>query len=84
MKIYGVNNTYQIPLEKLCNLPHRHEGYKSKTFAVPIEGEWFGITMAFITHSKYESRPFDQRMTPYTEEGRLIYSHYRSKSKPLP
>ena len=77
-------NKYQIPLEKLCNLPHRHEGYKSKTFAVPIEGEWFGITMAFITHSKYESRPFDQRMTPYTEEGRLIYSYYRSKSKPLP
>lgn len=77
-------NKYQIPLEKLCNLPHRHEGYKSKTFAVPIEGEWFGITMAFITHSKYESKPFDQRMTPYTEEGRRIYSHYRSKSKPLP
>ena len=48
-------NKYQIPLEKLCNLPHRHEGYKSKTFAVPIEGEWFGITYAFITHSKYES-----------------------------
>jgi hypothetical protein len=77
-------NKYQIPMEKLCNLPHRHEGYKSKTFAVPIEGEWFGITMAFITHSKYESKPFDQRMTPYTEEGRRIYSYYRSKSKPLP
>lgn len=77
-------NKYQIPLEKLCNLPHRHEGYKSKTFAVPIEGEWFGITYAFITHSKYESKPFDQRMTPYTEEGRRIYSYYRNKSKPLP
>ncbi len=77
-------NKYQISMEKLCNLPHRHEGYKSKTFAVPIEGEWFGITMAFITHSKYESKPFDQRMTPYTEEGRRIYSYYRSKSKPLP
>ena len=77
-------NKYQIPLERLCNLPHRHEGYKSKTFAVPIEGEWFGITLAFITHSKYETRPFDQRMTPYTEEGRRIYSYYRSKSKPLP
>lgn len=77
-------NKYQIPLEKLCNLPHRHEGYKSKTFAVPIEGEWFGITYAFITHSKYETRPFDQRMTPYTDEGRRIYSYYRSKSKPLP
>jgi len=77
-------NKYQIPLEKLCNLPHRHEGYKSKTFAVPIEGEWFGITYAFITHSKYESKPFDQRMTPYTEDGRRIYSYYRNKSKPLP
>ena len=77
-------NKYQIPMERLCNLPHRHEGYKSKTFAVPIEGEWFGITMAFITHSKYESKPFDQRMTPYTEEGRRIYSYYRSRRKPLP
>ena len=36
-------------MERLCNLPHGHEGYKSKTFAVPIGGEWFGITMAFIT-----------------------------------
>lgn len=77
-------NKYQIPLEKLCNLPHRHEGYKSKTFAVPIEDEWFGITYAFITHSKYESKPFDQRMTPYSEEGRRIYSYYRNRSKPLP
>lgn len=77
-------NKYQIPLEKLCNFPHRHEGYKSKTFAVPIEGEWFGITYAFITHSKYESKPFDQRMTPYSEEGRRIYSYYRNRSKPLP
>ena len=77
-------NEFQIPLKELCNLPHRHEGYKSKTFAVPIEGKWFGITMAFITHSKYESRPYDQRMTPYTEEGRRIYRSYRSKSRPLP
>ncbi len=77
-------NKYQVPMEKLCNLPHRHEGYKSKTFAIPIEGKWFGITMAFITHSKYEARPFDQKMTPYTEEGRRRYIHYRSKHKPLP
>ena len=77
-------NKYQVSLEKLCNLPHRHEGYKSKTFAVPIEGEWYGITMAFITHVKYEAKPFDQRMTPFTEEGRRIYVSYRSKTKPLP
>lgn len=77
-------NTYQIPLEKLSNLPQRHEGYKSTTFAIPIEGKWFGITMAFITHSKYEAKPFNQKMTPYTAEGRRIYVQYRNKHKPLP
>ena len=74
----------QVPLQTLCNLPHRHEGYKSKTFAIEIEGKWFGITCAFITHAKYETRPFNQHMTPYTEEGRRIYVSYRTKHKPLP
>lgn len=77
-------NSMQVPLKELCNLPHRHEGYESKTFAIPIEGKWFGITYAFITHSKHESRPFNQRMTPYTAEGRRLYVNYRSKHKPLP
>ncbi len=77
-------NQMQVPLQTLCTLPHRHEGYKSKTFAVEIEGKWFGITCAFITHAKYETRPFNQHMTPYTEEGRRIYVSYRTKHKPLP
>ena len=77
-------NQMQVPLKTLCNLPHRHEGYESKTFAIPIEGKWFGITYAFITHSRYESKPFDQKMTPYTVEGRRRYVNYRNKHKPLP
>ena len=77
-------NDMQIPLKELCNLPHRHSGYDSKTFAINIDGKWFGITMAFITHSKYENKPFDQKMTPYTEDGRRRYVNYRSKHKPLP
>lgn len=77
-------NQMQVPLKELCYLPHRHEGYASKTFAIKIEGKWFGLTMAFITHSKHESKPFDQKMTPYTAEGRRRYVHYRSKHKPLP
>lgn len=36
-------NQMQVPLKTLCNLPHRHEGYKSKTFAVKLKGNWFGI-----------------------------------------
>ena len=77
-------NQMKVPLQTLCKLPHRHEGYKSKTFAIEIEGKWFGITCAFITHAKYETRPFNQHMTPYTEEGRRIYVSYRTKHKPLP
>lgn len=43
-------NSMQVPLKVLCNLPDRHKGYDSKTFAVWVEGKWFGITYAFITH----------------------------------
>ena len=56
----------------------------TKTFAVWVEGKWFGITYAFITHSHYEPKPFDQKMTPYTVEGRRRYVSYRAKHKPLP
>ena len=31
-------NQMQVPLQTLCNLPHRHKGYKSKTFAIETEG----------------------------------------------
>ena len=76
-------NEWQIPLKDLSNLPHRHEGYISKTFAIPYEDMWIGITMAFITHVRYEAKPFNQKMTPYTPEGRKIYVNYRNKNKPL-
>lgn len=49
-----------------------------------VEGKWFGITYAFITHSHYEPKPFDQKMTPYTVEGRRRYVNYRAKHKSLP
>lgn len=77
-------NKYQIPMKYLCNLPQRHSGYDSKTFAVQVDDKWFGITHAFITHSNYEKMPFNQKMTPYTEEGRKLYVSYRNKHKPLP
>ena len=77
-------NSMQVSLKVLCNLPDRHKGYDSKTFAVWVEGKWFGITYAFITHSHYEPKPFDQKMTPYTVEGRRRYANYRAKHKSLP
>ncbi|MFR2722533.1 MAG: hypothetical protein ACLTAY_13290 [Thomasclavelia ramosa] len=77
-------NEWQISLKDLSNLLHRHEGYISKTFAIPYEGMWIGITMAFITHIRYEAKPFNLKMTSYTPEGRMIYVNYRNKNKPLP
>ena len=77
-------NQMQIPLQNLCNLPHRHQGYTSKTFAIKVEGFWFGLTYAFITHSRYETKPFDQKTTPYTEDGRRRYLQQCKKNKRLP
>ncbi|SFC01766.1 group II intron reverse transcriptase/maturase [Ruminococcus albus] len=77
-------NQMQVPLKTLCNLPHRHQDYTSTTFAIQVEGNWFGLTYAFITHSRYESKPFDQKTTPYTEDGRKRYIQQCSKRKSLP
>ena len=40
----------KVPLGRLSNLPHRHEGYTAKTHAIKYQDMWIGITMAFITH----------------------------------
>lgn len=77
-------NQMQVPLQELANLKERHEGHISKTFAIRLNNKWIGITMAFLTHIKYEAKPFNKKMTPYTEEGRRIYINYRNKHKPLP
>lgn len=77
-------NQMQVPLKNLCNLPHRHQDYTSTTFAIQVEGNWFGLTYAFITHSRYEAKPFDQKTTPYTEDGRKRYLQQCNKHKRLP
>ena len=73
-----------IPLEKSSNLPHRHKGYTTKTHAILCQGMWIGITKAFITHSQHEKLPMNQKMTPYTAEGRQLYVRQRRSRKPLP
>lgn len=74
----------KVPLGRLSNLPHRHEGYTAKTHAIKYQDMWIGITMAFITHSQHEKLPMNQKMTPYTSEGRAIYVRQRKSQKPLP
>jgi hypothetical protein len=74
----------KIPLGRLSNIPHRHEGYKAKTHAIEHEGMWVGITYAFITHSQHEKYPLNQKTTPFTAEGRWLYRRQRKNQKPLP
>lgn len=75
---------YEVPLRKLSNRPQRHEGYKSKTFAVRHNGMYIGITKAFLTHSQWEKYAFNQKITPYTEEGRNLYLQKYNMTKKLP
>lgn len=75
-------NALQVPLSELSNLPHRHEGYKRTTFAILYKNKWIGITVAQITHAQHEKLPFNQRITPYTEEGRKLFEKSRKKQLP--
>jgi len=79
--------TYQehyVELSKLANRPQRHKGYQTKTFAVKIGNMYIGITKAFITHSQWEKYPFNQEMTPYTEQGRQLYLKQFNNKKKVP
>ncbi len=84
-KIYGKKyKEHYVPLEKLNNRPQRHEKRIDKTFAVKHQDLWIGITKSYITHNQRDKYNFDQKMTPYTEEGRKIYVRDCSKQKKLP
>ncbi|MFU0783733.1 MAG: Group II intron reverse transcriptase/maturase [Thermoanaerobacterium thermosaccharolyticum] len=72
---------HEVELNQLSNRPQRHQGYKTKTFAVKVGEQYIGITKAFITHSQWIKYPFNQRMTPYTEEGRQLYLKQLDKKK---
>ncbi len=73
-----------VPLNILSNRPQRHNGYISKTYAIKHEGMYIGITKAFLTHSKWERYCFNQRITPYTKEGRKLYLQKYNNKKKLP
>lgn len=84
-KLYGQNyREHLVPLSQLNNRPQRHKGRMDKTFAVNHEGLWVGITKMYITHSQRDRYNFNQKMTPYTEEGRKLYQFGEDKKKRLP
>ena len=84
-KIYGkAYKKYFVPLGKLNNRPQRHEKRIDKCFAVKHDGMWIGITKAYITHSQKDKYNYNQKMTPYSKEGRQLYIIEKKGIKKLP
>lgn len=80
-KIYGKSyKEYYVPLSILSNRPQRHEKRLDKTYAVKHQDMYIGITKAYITHSQWDKCNFNQKTTPYSEEGRNLHIR-RVKSK---
>lgn len=73
---------HRVSLCKLTNRLARHAGRTQETFALKVNGQWIGFTIAEATSIEYQTCMFYQQMTPYTELGRKIYS--RSQKKTLP
>lgn len=73
-KMFGrTYRDFEVPLNMVSNRPNRHGNYTWKSFAIKYNDMWVGITKAGITHSKWEKYPFNQKITPYTDEGLSIY-----------
>jgi group II intron reverse transcriptase/maturase len=86
-KIYEKDyKSHKVELNRLSNYPYRHANRNSKTFAIRIgeKQKLVGITLASITPSQWERKPYNQRMTPYTPEGRLLYKFTLKGGKSLP
>lgn len=81
-KIYNEDiKWHKYPMKELNNRPQRHKGYDSKVFGVELDGMKIGITKAFITHSRWEKYPFNQKMTPYTAIGRELYEKQNTRKR---
>ena len=84
-KIYGKKyKEHLVELAELSNRPHRHEKRKDKTFAIRYDEKWIGITKAYITHSQWDKYNYNQKMTPYSEEGRKLYIIEKNGTKQSP
>jgi RNA-directed DNA polymerase len=82
-KIYGKRyKEYRVPLSILSNRPQRHEKRLDKTYTVKHQDMYIGITKAYITHSQWDKCNYNQRTTPYSEEGRNLHVR-RLKSKKI-
>lgn len=84
VKIYGKYKVklMKIPISEFDNRIDRHEGYNMKHFSIKHNGIIVGLTFFKITPVKY-AEVFKQEMSPYTKEGRKLYSEKARKKARL-
>jgi group II intron reverse transcriptase/maturase len=82
-KIYGVKTLqHNVPLNSLHNRRDRHKGHIDTSFAVNIDGMWIGFTKAYLTGSAYLKGFYDQKVTPYSQDGRELYQKKLKRQLP--
>jgi group II intron reverse transcriptase/maturase len=69
-----------IQLNKLTNRPERHAKRKQRTFALFVNDQWIGFTIASATKIEYLKTLFSPKLTPYTQEGRKLHSVITKKT----
>lgn len=82
-KIYGKKNwdNHRIEAHKLDNRRERHKGRDCKVYFVKVDEVNIGLTRMDFTNSVLAMN-FNQDLTPYTLNGRLLYAKkYGRKSK---
>ena len=84
-QIYGKKKVldYAVPMGNLNNRPQRHQGRKDVSMAVKADDMWVGFTKAYITGSQRINRPFCQKLSPFTSEGRRLHLEKTNKYAPL-
>lgn len=75
VNMYGKYKTplYKRPISEFTNRKDRHHGYSLRHFSVTERGITVGLTFFKITPIKY-AEVYKQEMSPYTANGRKLYS----------
>ncbi|WP_240377194.1 group II intron reverse transcriptase/maturase [Bacillus piscicola] len=84
-KIYGKKKYWEdltIPSNQLSNRTDRHKRRKDRLFAIEIDNIHVGLTKFQFTKS-VRAMKFNEKMTPFSKEGRKLFEKRSGKKLPL-
>jgi RNA-directed DNA polymerase len=78
----GLWNDFTIPANAVANRTDRHKTRKDRIFCIKVDGIYVGLTKFQFTKSTMAMK-FNNKMTPYTEKGRILYERKSGTKLPL-